>query len=288
MIPAEFEYAAPQTVPEAIAFLQNNKEAKILSGGQSLIPLMKFRLATPPLLVDINRIRGLDYIREEGGWLRVGALVREAELEDSPIVQSKYMLLLETSSSIADPLVRNLATLAGNLAHADPANDHPAAMLAYRAQVVATGPKGQRTIGIDDFFTGAFSTVLASNEILTEVRIPTPPPHSGGAYQKLERKVGDFATAGVAVQLNLDGKGNIQQIGIGLTNVAATALRAKRSEDVLRGKSPDAKLIAQAGQLAQQDCDPGNDLRGSEEYKRNMVRVLTMRALEQALARARG
>ena len=249
--------------------------------------MLKFRFATPALLVDINRIPGLDYIREDRGWLVIGALVRESELEESPLIRNKYPLLFETSHSVADPLVRNLATLAGNLAHADPANDHPATMLAYRAEVVATGPKGTRTIKIDDFFQGPFMTALASDEILTEVHVPNPVAHSGGADLKMERKVGDFATAGVAIQLNLDNGGKIQQIGIGLTNVGPTALRAKRSEQVLRGKKPDEKLIAQAGQLAQEDCRPGNDLRGSEEYKRNVVRVLTMRAIEKALERAK-
>ncbi len=288
MIPAEFQYAAPKTLPEAIAFLRENRDAKILSGGQSLIPLMKLRLATPALLVDLNRVSGLDYIREEKDWLLIGALVRESELEDSPLIRSRYTLLYETSNSVADPLVRNMATLAGNLAHADPANDHPAAMLAYRAEVVATGPKGKRTIPIDHFFTGPFTTTLSPAEILTEVRIPAPPARSGGAYLKMERKVGDFATAAVAVQLNLDNAGKIRQIGIGLTNVGPTALRAKRSEDLLRGKTPDEQLIAQAGQFAQEDCQPGNDLRGNEEYKRNLVRVLTVRALNTALERARG
>jgi carbon-monoxide dehydrogenase medium subunit len=160
-------------------------------------------------------------------------------------------------------------------------------MLAYRAQVVATGPKGNRTIPIDPFFTGMFMTALASDEILTEIRLPVPPPHSGGAYFKLERKVGDFATAGAAVQLSLDASGMIQEIGIGLTNVGPTAIRAKRSEDLLRGKTPDERLIAQAGQFAQEDCQPSADLRGSEEYKRNLVRVLTMRAIHRALERAR-
>ena len=288
MIPAEFKYAAPKTIPEALALLQSNHEAKILSGGHSLIPLMKFRLAAPALLVDINGIPGLEYIREESGWLRIGALVPEADLEDSALVRSKYPLLYDTTRSIADPLVRNRATLAGNLAHADPANDHPATMLAYRAEVVATGTKGTRTVPIDQFFTGLFATALASDEILTEVRIPVPPAKSGGAYVKLERKVGDFATAGVAVQLNLGTDGTVQQIGMGLTNVGATAIRAARSEQVLRGKKPDEKMIAQAGQFAQEDCQPSADLRGSEDYKRNMVRVLTMRAINKALERARG
>jgi carbon-monoxide dehydrogenase medium subunit len=288
MIPAPFQYAAPASVPDAIALLQSNPDAKILSGGQSLIPLMKFRLAQPALLVDINNIGGLDYIREQDGWLEIGALVRESDLEDSALVKTKYPLLHDTTLSVADPIVRNRATLAGNLAHADPANDHPATMLAYRAQVVATGANGNRTIAIDDFFQGLFATSLASDEILTAVRIPIPKPRSGGAYMKLERKVGDFATAGVAVQLNLDAAGKVEQIGIGLTNVGLQALRAKRSEDALRGELPEAKWIERAALFAQEDCDPAPDLRGSVEYKRNLVRVLTMRAIEKAVERAKG
>jgi aerobic carbon-monoxide dehydrogenase medium subunit len=287
MIPAEFAYAAPATVPEAITLLQNNQDAKIVSGGQSLIPLMRFRLATPPLLVDINRIVGLGHIREENGWLRIGATVREDDLDNAPIVRANYPLLRETSRVIADPLVRNRATVCGNLAHADPANDHPATMLAYRAQVVATGPKGDRIIPIDDFFLGPFLTALASDEILTEIRVPMPVARSGSAYLKLERKVGDFATAGVAVQLNLGTDGRIEQVGIGLTNVGSTAIRAKRSEEVLRGQAPNEERIAQAGQFAQEDCQPGADLRGPEEYKRNLVRVLTMRAIKLALERVK-
>ncbi|HBY95491.1 MAG: xanthine dehydrogenase family protein subunit M [Ardenticatenaceae bacterium] len=286
MIPAEFQYAAPRTVPEAVALLQQREDAKILSGGQSLIPLMRFRLAVPPFLVDINRIPGLDYIRQADGWLRIGALVREADLEESALVREHYPLLHDTSRSIADPLVRNMATVAGNLAHADPANDHPAAMLAARAELVATGPNGERIIPIDDFFTDIFTSALAPDEILTEVRIPVPPAPSGGAYVKLERKVGDYATAGVAVQLSLAADGKVEQIGIGLTNVGPMALRARRSEEVLRGQMPSEALIAQAGRFAQEDCEPTADLRGSEEYKRNVVRVLTMRALQKALQRA--
>jgi carbon-monoxide dehydrogenase medium subunit len=288
MIPAQFQYAAPASIPDAVALLQSNPDAKILSGGQSLIPLMKFRLAQPALLVDINNIGGLDYIREEGGWLKIGALVRESDMEDSALVREKYPLLHDTTLSVADPIVRNRATLAGNLAHADPANDHPATMLAYRAQVVATGANGNRTIAIDDFFQGLFATSLAADELLTEVQIPAPVARSGGAYLKMERKVGDFATAGVAVQLNLDAAGKIEQIGIGLTNVGLQALRAKRSEDALRGEMPEAKWIERAALFAQEDCDPNPDLRGSVEYKRNLVRILTMRAIEKAVERARG
>ncbi len=286
MIPAQFQYAAPASLSDAIALLRSNPDAKILSGGQSLIPLMKFRLAQPPFIVDINNIGELDYIREENGWLRIGALVREADLEDSALVRTRYPLLHDTTLSVADPVVRNRATLAGNLAHADPANDHPATMLAYRAQVVATGANGKRTIPVDDLFLGLFATSLTPDEILTEVQIPMPKPHSGGAYFKMERKVGDFATAGVAVQLNLDAAGKIEQIGIGLTNVGLQALRAKRSEDALRGELPEERWIERAALFAEEDCDPSADLRGSVEYKRNLVRVLTIRAIHKAVERA--
>lgn len=287
MIPAQFQYAAPASIPDAIALLKSNPDAKILSGGQSLIPLMKFRLAQPAFIVDLNNIGGLDYIREEDGWLKIGALVRETELEDSALVREKYPLLYDTTLSVADPIVRNRATLAGNLAHADPANDHPATMLAYRAQVVATGAGGDRTIAIDDFFQGLFATALASDEILSQVQIPAPKPRSGGAYLKMERKVGDFATAGVAVQLNLDASGKIEQIGIAFTNVGLQAIRGARSEDALRGELPEAKWIERAALFAQEDCDPNADLRGGVEYKRNLVRVLTMRAIDKAVQRAR-
>lgn len=288
MIPAQFHYAAPTSIPDAIALLKSNPDAKILSGGQSLIPLMKFRLAQPAMLVDLNNIGGLDYIRAENGWLKIGALAREADLEESALVRHSYPLLYDTTLSVADPIVRNRATLAGNLAHADPANDHPATMLAYRAQVVATGTGGNRTIAIDDFFKGLFATALAPEEILSEVQIPQPKARSGGAYMKMERKVGDFATAGVAVQLNLDASGKIEQIGIGMTNVGLQALRAKRSEDALRGEMPEAKWIERAAMFAQEDCDPNQDLRGSVEYKRNLVRILTMRAIQKAVERAKG
>src|SRR5215467_12859128 len=250
MIPPSFEYLRPKTVPEAIALLQQHgDEAKILSGGQSLIPMMKLRIARPGYLIDINRISGLSYIKEEGGFLKIGGLTREAEIEASTLVRSKYPLLLDTVSVIADPQVRNLATVGGNLAHGDPANDHPATMIALGAQVVATGAKGERVIPVEDFFVTLFTTALKHDEILTEIRIPVPPARSGGAYFKLERKVSDFATAAVAVQLTLDDKGTVQKAGVGLTNVGPTPIKAKGAEDFLRGKKLDDKTIAQAVQL---------------------------------------
>jgi carbon-monoxide dehydrogenase medium subunit len=288
MIPAPFDYHAPQTLEEAVALLQSHPdEAKILSGGQSLLPLLKLRLGAAGHLVDIGRIPGLEYIHEEGGLLRIGGRTRESALEHSDLIRSKYPLLLETAEVIADPLVRNLATVGGNLAHGDPANDHPATMLALRAEIVATGPQGQRTIPIDQFFVGLFQTALAADEILTEIRVPEPPPRSGGAYVKLERKVGDFATAATAVQLTLGPGGEVAEVGIGLTNAGPMPLRAKAAEDFLRGKAPSPETIAEAARLAAEATSPSADRRGAIEYKRQMSRVLTARALKRAIDRAK-
>jgi len=287
MIPPSFQYLRPKTVPEAVAMLQQHgDEAKILSGGQSLIPMMKLRLARPGVLIDINRISGLSYVKEEGGYLKIGGLTREAEMESSPLVRSKYPILLDTAHVIADPQVRNMATVAGNLAHGDPANDHPATMVALGAQVIATGPKGERVIPIEDFFVSLFATALQHEEILTEIRLPVPAARSGGAYFKLERKVGDFATAAVAAQLTLDEKGVCQSVGIGLTNVGPTPVKARKAEEFLRGKKPDESNIAQAAQLAADESTPSPDLRGPVEYKKGLVKELTKRALTRALERA--
>jgi carbon-monoxide dehydrogenase medium subunit len=283
MIPAAFEYLRPKTIPEAIALLeQYGDDAKILSGGQSLIPMMKFRLARPSYLIDINRIPGMTYIKEEGGYLKIGGLTREADLEHSPLIRSKYPIILDTARVIADPQVRNMATLAGNLAHGDPANDHPATMLALGAQVVAVGPQGERVLPIESFFITLFTTELQHNEIASEIRIPISPPGSGGAYMKLERKVGDFATAGVAAQITIDGGGICQQVGIGLTNVGATPIKAVKAEDSLRGKKLDEAGIAQAAALAASEAEPSSDLRGPAEYKQGLVKELTRRALIRA------
>ncbi len=288
MIPPPFEYAAPKTIPEAIALLGQESSSKILAGGQSLIPLMKFRLASPAFLVDINRISGLEYIREEGNWLKIGALTRESALDQSGLVRSRYPLLADTTRLIADPTVRNLATLGGNLSHADPANDHPAAMLAYGAEVVATGPRGSRTIPIGQFFTGPFESVLAHDEILIEVRIPAPQPISTGAYVKMERRVGDFATAAVAVQLRLDADGRCLSAGIGLTNVGLTPIKATSAEQALVGQRLEDSTLRHTASLAGEAADPQADLRGSEDYKRSLVRTLTMRALRMAISRLNG
>ena len=288
MIPPSFEYLRPKTIPEAIAMLQQHGDAaKILSGGQSLIPMMKLRLARPAILIDINRISGLSHVKEEDGCLKIGGLTREAELEASPLVRSKYPILADTTQVIADPQVRNLATVGGNLAHGDPANDHPATMVALGARVVANGPKGERVIPIEKFFLSLFTTALEPDEILTEIRVPIPPARSAGAYLKLERKVGDFATAAVAVQMTVDEQGACQKAGIGLTNVGATPVKAQKAEQFLLGKKLDDDAISQAAQLAADEAEPSADLRGPVEYKKGLVKELAKRALQLTRERVR-
>ncbi|HLX40715.1 MAG TPA: xanthine dehydrogenase family protein subunit M, partial [Ktedonobacteraceae bacterium] len=241
MIPGSFDYLVANSVPEAVALLeQHGDDAKILAGGQSLIPLLRFRLASPSVLIDINHIGDLEYIQETDGTLHIGALTREVDLDRSSLIRTRYPILLDTSSMVADPVVRNWATVGGNIAHADPANDHPATMLALSAQIVATGPNGQRTIPIEEFFTDTtFETSLRPNEILTEIRITAPTTHSGGAYCKLERKVGDYAIAGVATYVTLDEHGNVTYAGIGLTNVGPVPIKARDAEQSLLGKPLD-------------------------------------------------
>jgi aerobic carbon-monoxide dehydrogenase medium subunit len=287
MIPAAFEYHRPSTLQDAIALLGRlGEDAKVLAGGQSLIPLMKLRLVSPRHVVDLNRIGGLGGIVEQDSALVIGALVRESELETSDLVRRRFPILVDACRVVADPIVRNLATIGGNLAHGDPANDHPAVMLALEAEVVAQGSQGTRRIPVAGFFTGPLSTALAAGEILTEIRIPLPRPRSGGAYLKMERKVGDFATAAVGVQLTLGDNGTCERAGIGLTNVGATPIKAQRAESLLRGHRPDDATIREAARAAAAESDPAADLRGSEEYKRDLVRVLTTRAIRRALERA--
>ena len=287
MIPAAFEYHRPSTLQDAVALLARlGEDAKVLAGGQSLIPLMKLRLVSPRHVVDLNRIPGLGSIAERDGALVIGALVRESELEASDVVRRRLPILADACRVIADPLVRNLATVGGNLAHGDPANDHPAAMLALEAEVVAVGPRGSRRIPAERFFTGPLSTALEPGEILTEIRVPLPPPRSGGAYLKMERKVGDFATAAVGVQLTLADGGTCAHAGIGLTNVGPTPIKARRAEARLRGRPVDEAAVREAAQAAADESDPAADLRGPVEYKRDLVRVLTARALRRALERA--
>jgi carbon-monoxide dehydrogenase medium subunit len=289
MIPAAFDYHRPGTLDEAVKLLSSyGDQGKVLSGGMSLLPSLKLRLGSYAHLVDIGRIPGLDYIKEEGGFLRIGALTRQSTLERSDLIRTKYPILADAVSLIADPLVRNRGTLGGNIANGDPGNDQPAIALAVGATLVARGPKGERSIAANQFYKGLYETALARNEILTEIRIPLPAARSGGAYAKLKRKTGDFAVAAAAVQLTLNAKGAVDRAGIALTNAALTPVEASDAAKFLVGKMPDDKTIAEAAKLAAAKSAPGADRRGSVEYKKDMARVMVTRALRKAVQRAGG
>jgi len=289
MIPAAFDYHRPATLDEAVALLARHGDAaKVLSGGMSLLPVLKLRLGSVAHLVDIGRIPGLEYIKEEGGVLKIGGATRQATLERSELIGAKYPILRDAVGLIADPLVRNRATVGGNLANGDPGNDLPAIMIALGATLVARGPRGERAIPANQFYKGIYSTALAPDEILTEIRVPIPPPRSAGAYLKLKRKVGDFATAAAAVQVTLDASGAVERAGVALTNAGPTPVEAIDAARYLVGKSPDEKTIAEAARLAAAKSAPSADQRGSVEYKREMARVLAGRALRKAVERAGG
>jgi aerobic carbon-monoxide dehydrogenase medium subunit len=281
--PARFEYFAPTTLDEALEILgrYDEGEAKVLAGGMSLIPVMKLRFAAPQALVDINRIGGLETLAEDGGWLRIGALVRHKTCERSELLRGKYGALGDAAPQISDPIVRNVGTVAGSLAHADPQGDWGSVMLAMRAEVVARSSAGERTIPIDELFEGPFTTSLEPNEIVTEVRVPDPGARAGGTYLKLERKVGDFATVGVAVHVTMS-NGTVGRAGIALTGVGPTNIRAEAAEQALGGRALDDEAIAEASRLAAEAAQPRTDVRGTEEYKRNTVRIFTARGLRKA------
>jgi carbon-monoxide dehydrogenase medium subunit len=287
MIPAPFDYHRPGTLDEAIGLLARyGEEAKVLSGGMSLLPALKLRLGSYGHLVDINRIPGLEYLKEEKGVLRIGAGTRQATLERSELIKARYPLLADALPLIADPLVRNRGTIGGNLANGDPANDHPALAIALGAELVARGPKGERSIPANRFYQSLFTTELKADEILVEIRVPLPPARSGGAYRKLKRKTGDYAAAAVAVQLSLRQDGTVERVGIALTNAGPTPIEAVKAMEFLNGKTLDEKAIAEAAKLAAAAGAPSADRRGSVEYKREMARVLAGRALKAALERA--
>jgi len=286
--PASFEYFAPATLEEALGILSDRGgEAKVLAGGQSLIPLMKLRFASPSAVVDVNRVPGLDQLAETGSGLRIGALARHKTCERSELLRGRYRLLGDAAAQIADPIVRNRGTVCGSLAHADPQGDWGAIMLAARAEVVARSSAGTRTIPIDDLFRGPFTRSLEPNELITEVTVPDPGARASGTYLKLERKVGDYATAAVAVQVSLD-NGKIGRAGIALTGVGPNNIRATDAEDVLQGAEATDEVIAEAARRAAAAAQPQTDIRGTAEYKRNVVRVFTERGLRTALEAARG
>jgi carbon-monoxide dehydrogenase medium subunit len=288
MYPARFEYHAPASVDEALGLLERyGDEGKVLAGGQSLIPLMKLRFALPSALVDINRIRGLDSIEEDDGFLSIGALVRHKDCERSEALRGRYGVLGDAAPQISDPIVRNRGTIVGSLAHADPQGDWGSALMAAGAQLEVVSSSGTRTIPLDELFQGPFTTSLAPNEIATAVQVPDPGARAGGTYLKLERKVGDFATAGVAVHLSFD-NGTVGRAGIALTGVGPRNLRAETAEAALVGAKLDDDLIKEAAELAAQAAQPRSDHRGSADYKRSVVRVFTERGLRRAAETAAG
>jgi aerobic carbon-monoxide dehydrogenase medium subunit len=289
MIPNGFEYHSPTSLDQAVALMKKyGEDAKLLSGGHSLIPLMKLRFAEPAVIVDLNAIPGLDYLKEEGGMLKIGALVREADLEVSPVVKAKFPLIIDAAKLIADPSVRNRATVCGNLAHGDPANDHPAVMLALGASVVLQGSGKERVLPVTEFFLDTLTTALKHDEILKEIRVPIPPANSAGAYFKLERRVGDFAIVAVGAQVTLDKSGKIASAGIGLTNAGPVPIKAVQAEKFLAGKEPSEANFAEAGKLAEAASDPASDTRAPSDYKKAMVKELTIRCLRKATERAKG
>ncbi|KRT63296.1 MAG: carbon-monoxide dehydrogenase (acceptor), carbon-monoxide dehydrogenase medium subunit [Chloroflexi bacterium CSP1-4] len=287
MIPPRFDYARPASLDEALQLLASREgEAKVLAGGFSLLPLMKYRLAQPGLLVDIGRVAGLDAIEEVDGELRIGARATHGAIAGHPLVAARYPLIREAAGGIGDPQIRNWGTIGGSCAHADPASDWPAVIQALRGSFVCRSLGRERVVAARGFFLDVFTTGIEPTEVLTQVRVPRPGPRSGGAYVKLERRTGDFATVGVAAQVQLGADGRIAEVGLGLTAVADAPFAAGDAEDALRGALPTAEKFREAGLAAARQARPTEDRHGPVDYKLTMVRVMTERALRLATERA--
>jgi len=287
LIPAAFNYLRAHTTDEAFAHLQQyGAEARVLAGGQSLIPAMRFRLARPAVLVDINAITDLTALRVNGNALAVGAIARDSDIERAPwINDGRWSLIRDVSRVVADPVVRQMGTLVGSLCHNDPAGDWTAASLAARAEVAVRGTDGVRTVPIDDFLVSSYTTAVGEGEMALGVHFPATDDRTAGAYQKVERKVGDFATAAAAVQISLAADGTIREAGVALSAAGPCAVRVNEAEEILKGQRPTAELIRAAGDAASRRSDPQGDLRGSVEYKKHLAGILVVRALRQALSR---
>jgi aerobic carbon-monoxide dehydrogenase medium subunit len=286
-VPAHFEYEKATSVEHALALLTRwGSEARVVAGGHSLIPMMKLRLARPEALIDINDLDELAYIRLEGDDLRIGAMTRHVDLLKSPVVAEHYPIFVDAERVIADPLVRNRGTIGGSLCQADPSEDLSAAFSAVAATAVIQGADGVRTVPVREFHTGPYETVVEPNELLIEIRVPVR-PGGGSAYEKIERRVGDWAVAAAGVAIWLDGD-TVSEVGIGLTAVGAAHFHAAEAEEFLTGKPVSDATIAQTGEIASQNCQPSADQRGPVDYKRHLAGELTMRALRRAVARARG
>jgi carbon-monoxide dehydrogenase medium subunit len=289
MYPAAFEYHAPTSVKDALGLLGKLKDdAKVVAGGHSLIPMMKLRLAQPKHLVDLRNVPGLSGIKEEGGALVFGAMTTHWQIESSALVKSKAAVLSEIAGIIGDPAVRNLGTIGGSLAHADPAADWPAGMIALGAQMVCEGPKGRRTVNVDDWFQGLMATALHDDELLVEIRVPLLPAGSGAAYLKFPHPASRFAVVGVAAAVTLDKQGTCTKAGVGVTGAGTKAVRARGVEAALTGKKLDAATIEAAAQKAAEGVDVQADLQGSVEYKSHLCRVFARRAVTEAVKRAGG
>ncbi len=287
MIPARFEYHRPTSVAEALQLLQRLPDARLLAGGHSLLPMMKLRLVTPAHLIDLGRIGDLRYIREDGGAVAVGALATHWMVESSALVRQKAPVLAEAAGRIGDVQVRNVGTVGGSLAHADPAADYPAAVLALEAELTAEGSTGSRTIPAAEFFTGMFTTALRPNEILVQVRVPALPAQTGGAYLKFAHPASGFAVVGVAAVVTLDGSGRCVRARIGITGVGPAAYRARAVEDALAGAVLDEKTVAAAAAVAAEGVDVNEDVFASAQYRRHLAQVLTRRAVLAATERAK-
>jgi carbon-monoxide dehydrogenase medium subunit len=287
MIPAQFDYVRPGDLEETLRILvEREGDAKLLSGGYSLLPLIKLRLAQPALLVDLRDVPGLDAIAETDDYLRIGSRATHRKIHEAAVIRDRYPLLHDVTATIGDPQVRNWGTIGGSVAHADPASDWPAVLLAVNATIICRGQSGERAIAARDFFVDTFVTAIEPTEVLTEVRVPRRPRGTGGAYEKLERKVGDFATVGVAAVVRLGSDGHIESAGIALTGVAETPFAATEAEAVLAGQAPSDDLFRAAGAAAAAQSRPVGDVRGPVEYKRAMAGELTLRALRTATERA--
>jgi carbon-monoxide dehydrogenase medium subunit len=287
MYPAAFEYLSPSGLSEAIALLQQHgDDAKLLAGGQSLVPMMKLRLARPKYLIDLHRLSDLNYIREQGDEIRCGAMIRHVQLEESELIRNKIPMLCEAAGAIGDAQVRNRGTLGGGLVEADPSGDYGAVVLALNAQMKCISPRGERVIPAADFFTFAYTTALDSDEILTEIILPLPDSSSAGIYLKLERVAGDFAIASAAVQMGLDRNGVCNTIGVGVTGGGTVPQKALAVESLLQGKKITPELIDEAGRLIQEGAEPIEDTRGSAAYKKKALIAILRRAIAESLQRA--
>jgi aerobic carbon-monoxide dehydrogenase medium subunit len=286
MFPASFEYLRAHSSDEAFSALQQHGyDGRVLAGGQSLIPAMRYRLARPAVLVDINPIKDLEYLKEENGFLRIGAITRDAALEFAPWILERYSLITAVSAVVADPIVRHMGTVVGSVCHNDPAGDWTATALASRAIMVVRGKDGVREVPIDEFLVDSYTTAVAEGEMALEIKIPIPDAHTQGSYQKIERKVGDYATCAAAVQLSLNADGTIREAGIAITAAGPTAMRVAAAEAMLVGQRPTMELLRAAAAEAPKIASPNADQRGSSEYKKDMTRVLVGRGLKQALER---